>query len=384
MYVVLDANILFGNWYLEGPHFTVLERHIKLGQSTLVVPEIVVLETKNLFKKELSKHISSVKEIDRLVPNLKLGSYVPDIETLCTEYEKALHSRFVELGVDVIAHSDIPHSSVVSRALAIRKPFRKSDKGYRDTLLWEVILNKVANSNSITFLITNNHKDFGHKNKRQLHPDLTDDLVKHNLAPESVRLYTNLKEFLDDQIVPHLERVTKEILGELRQGQYKSFSIDDWFGENRSIFIKSSDKWIEDLLSSTTELENPEVTYIENPEKISVEDARNLDDDRVYLDATALADVVVDVFIFKSDYYQISEEYTLDIMDEDWNKHYMWAQMILRLPISFSLVFNILEEKVEEFEINPMQEIFGWCKNCGAPILSDAAEECPECGKRFF
>lgn len=384
MYVVLDTNILFDNWYLEGPNFTVLERHIKLGQSSLVVPEVVVLETKNLFKKQLLKHIKSAKEIDRLVPNLKLGSHIPDIEILCAEYEKALHSRFVELGVEVISHSDIPHSSIMSRSLAVRKPFRESDKGYRDTLLWEVILTKLANNKTKTFFITNNLKDFGQKNKRQLHPDLVDDVVMHKLMPDSVCLYTNLKELLDDQIVPHLEKVTKEILEELKRGHYKSFSLNDWFIENRNSFISSSDKWIENLLSSTSEFENPEVSYIEDPEKITVENAYNFDDDRVYLDVTALTDVVVDIFIFKSDYYWISEEYNLLIMEEDWNKHYMWAQLILRLPISFSIIFNILEEKIEEFEINPIEECYGWCHSCGAPILSDAAESCTECGKSFF
>lgn len=385
MYVVLDTNVLYGNWYLEGTNFKLLERHIKLGQSNLVIPEIVVLETKSLFRKQLSKHVVSAREIERLAPNLKLSSYIPSIDELCMQYEKALHSRLDELGAVVISHSDIPHEAIVSRALAVRKPFRDSDKGYRDTLLSEVVLNNVANRDSPTYLITNNHKDFGDKKiRRQLHSDLVSDLLSHNLGPESITLYTNLKEFIEVQIVPHLESVTTEILEQLEQGRYRSFSIGKWFTDNRDTLIKTSNKWIESLLSSTPELESPEVCYIEDPQQITVENAYFLDDDRVYLDATVLSDVNVDVFVFKSDYYSISEECDLSIMDDDWNKHYMWAQMTLRLPINFSLILNIVDDEVEEFEINPVQEIFGWCNNCRAPILSDAAEACTECGKQFF
>ena len=58
--------------------------------------------------------------------------------------------------------------------------------------------------------------------------------------------------------------------------------------------------------------------------------------------------------------------------------------MTLNLPIKFSLVFNIVNEQIEEFEVNGFEETFGWCKSCGAAITSDAAESCSKCGKDFF
>lgn len=81
----------------------------------------------------------------------------------------------------------------------------------------------------------------------------------------------------------------------------------------------------------------------------------------------------------------IEDDYPLlDVQDCDWNEYYAWAQMTLSLPIRISIVFDVLRERVEEFEVDGFDEIFGWCKFCGAAILSDAAEACYKCGKPFF
>jgi hypothetical protein len=331
----------------------------------------------------VEKHIDSVRKLIHLVPSISANFSIPGVEKVCEEYEVALNSRLTELNANIITHANIPHSVIVSRALACRKPFRESDKGYRDTLLWEVILREVANPARTTFFLTANYDDFGDKkNNGQLHPHLVDDLVAAKYPSDCVQLYTNLKAFTDEQIAPHLRQVASEAIEELRKGKYHSFSINDWFLENRDKFINSANDWIEGLLPSL--LENPEVSYIEDPDELTVEDVINIEDDKVYIDAVALSDVIVDVFIYKPDYFTLSEEHSLEIMDRDWNEHYMWAQRTVTLPISFSIIFNVLSEQVEDFEINPVEEIFGWCPACGAPILSDAAEICPKCGKSLI
>jgi len=143
-------------------------------------------------------------------------------------------------------------------------------------------------------------------------------------------------------------------------------------------------KYAEEVFSSYHELESPDVSYIEESDKIEIEDIYKLEDDMLYIDAIAYADVVFSMFIYKPDFYLIEDEYLLDVQDYDWNEHYVWAEMILYLPIKFSLVFNILNEQVKEFEVNGFEEIFGWCKSCGAAVISDAAEVCYRCEKQLF
>ena len=91
----------------------------------------------------------------------------------------------------------------------------------------------------------------------------------------------------------------------------------------------------------------------------------------------------MDVFVFKHDYDWLSEKYDLQICEYDWNKHYIWAQIMMKLPISINLIFNIESELVENFEID-IEEFYGFCPHCSEPITSDSAEVCPNCGKPFY
>ena len=383
MKIVLDANIIYGNWLLKGPNVALIEKYIQLNEIEIIVPEVIILEVINLYKRELEKHVLSIKKINHLP--IKKELEVPDIEKNVEEYESLFRKRLSELKTVCSSHDDIPHSVIIRRALDCRKPFRESDKGYRDTLLWEVIRRKVASSEKTTFLITNNHEDFGSRKAKQiLHQNLQQDLIESGLSMDCVKLHTSLKGFIDKEIRPRVKEVASTAIEALKNGEYETFSILPWFGQNRDKFVSSTNKWIEVVLSDKPELETPEVSYIENPERIEVTDVYSIDEDRVYLEAIAYADTVIDVFIFKSDFGWIDEKYDLCIWDSDWNEHYMWAQIIFRLPIRFTLTFNIINKEVEEFEINPIEEFYGWCVYCGHPILHDAAEHCPNCERSLI
>jgi hypothetical protein len=50
--IVFDTNILFNRWYLDGPQFDLLRRHVASGRSTVTIPAVVVLELKNHYPAE--------------------------------------------------------------------------------------------------------------------------------------------------------------------------------------------------------------------------------------------------------------------------------------------------------------------------------------------
>lgn len=384
MQLIFDTNVIRDNWFLKGPSMTVIEKFITLGKCKLIVPEIVILEAANLFRKEVTIHVKAVKKLNSLISREDVVTPSRDIEQICKDYEETLNKRLDELQVERLSYTEIPHKEIVSRALACRKPFRESDKGYRDTLLWEGVI-KVANSDCTTFFITNDREDFASKsNEGQLHPDLVEDLSARGLPTESVCLCVGIKQFLNDHLLPYLQQVAGEAMEDLKAGKYKSFSIREWFIENHDQFITQLNEDVDSLYAWPQELENPELSYIEDPEDIRVGDVFSLEKDTVYIDAIAFADVTFDVFIFKPDYYVVHDKYPLDIQDGDWNDDYMWAQLTLYVPIKFSMTFNILSEQIEEFEVNGFEETFGWCKFCGAPVLNDAAETCYKCGKSLF
>ncbi len=94
-----------------------------------------------------------------------------------------------------------------------------------------------------------------------------------------------------------------------------------------------------------------------------------------YIEANTLADINLDVFVFKSNYSFLAEKFDLQIWDNDWNKHYIWASTVLKLPLIINLEFNIKNQNVSGFEVS-VEEFYGFYTNCQEPILSDAAENC--------
>lgn len=383
--IVFDANVIFANWHLNGPSMVLIEKLIASGECRLIVPEIVILEARNLYKEKISELIQEIKKFNGLV-GAEYSIEVPDIEQICKDYETKLDNRLTVLNADRPTFSDIPQTSIVSRALARKRPFHESDRGLKDALIWECIL-KVANSDNTTFFVSKNWKDFCSKGSiEQLHSDLLEDLKAKRLPGNCVCICPDIKGLVDSHLLSHLEKVVNDATKQLEQGQYKSFSIRQWFIDNREHIetLLNRDGDFGTVFHGYRELEDPSVSYIENPDEITIEEVFALEDDKVYIDAKAFADVIFDVFIFKPDYYIIEDEYPLEVQDSDWNEYYVWAQLTIHIPIKFSMIFNVLGVKVEEFEVNGFEEIFGWCKFCGAAILSDAAEGCYKCGKSFF
>ncbi|NQT21352.1 MAG: DUF4935 domain-containing protein [Planctomycetes bacterium] len=380
--IVLDTNAIFDHWYLTGPSIMVLQRFMALTGSRLIIPEIVLLETVNLFQREVAKARSQLRKLERF-GNIDTSQVIHDIDLAPKEYEQKLRSRLSELQAEIISHENIPHSRIVARVLDRRKPFGQSGKGYRDTLLWEVILSKIATVECVTFLVTNNHVDFGIRDKQgELHSDLVEDLAAAELPEDRVCLCPSLNVFVREHATPGLEKATATIVEQLRQGRYGTFSIVDWFNEHREKLL-SEDRLI-DILSFSPELESPELSYMEEIKEVEVEDVAKLDDDRVFIDAVVASQVVIDVFIYHSNYYLAYEHYPISVMDDSWNESYTWAQVELSLPIAFSLVFNLLTETVEAFETSDIPEILGFCHLCGEAIVNDAAETCTACGRSLI
>jgi hypothetical protein len=96
------------------------------------------------------------------------------------------------------------YEAIVKRDLARRKPFQKSGKVYRDTLLWETIVRHGISKKGFTAFVTENTRDFGGVDN-QLHNELLKDV--HSAATGmtgKIVLSRDLLTFTDTYIVPHV------------------------------------------------------------------------------------------------------------------------------------------------------------------------------------
>ena len=386
MKIVLDANILFRDWYLDGPDFRVIEKHMALCGSELIVPEIIVLETVNNHRKQVSKHCGAVRKLRGLVRGTGDSLISPDPNAASEAYQEALSARLTALGATRPTHADVPHDAVVERALKTRKPFGQSDRGYRDCLLWEVILTKVASGDDQTFLVSDNTRDFADKNPDDgLHSDFREDLSRAGLPEDCVILYTSLRNLVEHQIATGLRTAVDGVSEAICKGTYAGFNLVGWLRDSDLDLVEKCNADIEEIIG-IPELESPEVTHVEPPEPtgVSVDKAYRTDDEHVVIYATVEADVTVDGYIFKAEYYGLDDSCPLEIMDDDWNKHYMWAQLNVTLPLHIALVLDVIANEVVDWRVDSIAEAFGWCRQCGSLIFSDSAESCASCGKRLM
>jgi len=131
------------------------------------------------------------------------------------------------------------------------------------------------------------------------------------------------------------------------------------------------------LTDAFEDVQNIDITDTE------IDEALELDPNHILLKATASSAVTIDAYVDKASMYWLEEEYSLEIMDSDWNKHMAWGQITLELPLEFSIILNLKTENAESFEVS-VPNIYGWCESCRAPIFNDAAETCPSCNKSLL
>lgn len=382
--VVLDANIIRENWLLNGPSMSVLEKFIDSNRCKLFIPDVVRLEVKKLFREEVKDLVKAVGKLNKLITIARVDVPIPEAAQICQTYEQRLEERLHELRCERIRYDQITHEQILTRADQDRKPFRGADKGYKDALIWEGVLS-IASQTSRTCFITQNYRDFCESQDISLHPDLLRDVCDKGLPEDSIVICSSIKQFVDMYLSSYLNKLAGEALDSLKTGQYGKFNIIYWFIENQDSIIAAVDKDAGTIISHEHWFEDAHVSYIEDPERIEVGEAFDIENEQVYFDVTLFADTIFDFYIYKPDLYVIEDDYPLlDVQDYDWNEYYAWAQMTLLLPIRITIVFNVLRESVEEFEVNGFDEIFGWCNACGAAVTNDAAERCYKCGKPLF
>jgi len=315
------------------------------------------------------------------LPHSQQFSQIPDIAQVCAEYEKRLRERIAGLKILTPTYDDIPQAVVVKRALDARKPFTASQKSYRDTLIWETVLRKVADGGHETVLVTGNKNDFSDaKDSERLHQQLEEDVTQAGFPHTAVGICTDLARLVRERILPEITAGTDDIISALETDSYGPLSIKNWFIENAILVRDMPGDWLEDVLRGS-DFESPEVVDVDltEPVDVQVDGVTKIDDATVIAEATATCTLVVEGFVYKGDYYA-SEGVPYHILDSDWNEHYIWAEQYVKLPVRFSVTIDVVSNKVVNDELQQFGEIYGHCSSCGVPILHDAAESCTACG----
>ena len=385
MIVVLDTNAIFKDWELRKPSLQLLCKYAKLSEDLhIIVPDVVFQEAVGLYRKEVYNGFLAVSSLRGLLPSSHdLPVYQPVVrasDEAAAKYEERLRARIHEIG-RMPTHEDIPQQNLLTRSLSRRRPFSESGRGYRDALIWEVMLREVVTKEEVTFLVTANHRDFAKDKNYELHRDLVRDLEDRGLPPDRVQLIDSVDSLVTEHIKPLLLHSANAV-PELKDGSHGDFQLVEWFKGKREEIGEQidSESFLRDL--SPIRLDEPTVSYVEDPDTVDVVDVYELDSGRVFIDAKARSEIRFQFFVDKREYYFLDET-PIEIEDSDWNESVMLAAVSLSVPMVLAIVYNPIRQEVEEFEIS-IPEIFGFCPHCSTPVLHDAAESCDECGRDFF
>jgi predicted nucleic acid-binding protein len=260
--LVLDANVLSSDFYLAGPSFTVIANEIADGDLEVVVPEVAVIETIGNFRRSIADAHEALKRFEgkwnRLLPeSSKLDQFDTYLDDLAAAYEDTLREKLKMLGAHVQPIPKVDHELLVQRAADRRRPCDSNGNGYRDSLVWETILEVAQEGDDIVFVTSDTDFTLEAEGERSLHPDLLADLEAADVEAE-VTIVADLHTAIRQYLV-HGEAE----IGDLAQ-QVRLELLNDWLQDAalyEAALQAKVDPEASGLLRSTT---GAEIEYVED------------------------------------------------------------------------------------------------------------------------
>ena len=386
--IVLDTSACYNDWFFKSPGYHIIKILIDKGGAKLLIPSVVRFEMIKHYQKQVDELKSTINKSIKDANRLHLKITPPKILAKGTQYESLLDKRLNELGAEIVNHNNISHDLILSKALNNKRPFQDSGKGYQDALIWQIILEKIAKNGIQTHFITNNYNDFGDPNMK-LHPDLCADLTSNSLPEASVQLFCNFREYYEKTLTNELANIRQQNKIAARNKR-KLLSnneackiVRDWYVQNRSTIQEQINIQELNLHSIASEMEDPTVVCLEDPEIIDIDQVSIIDDNIVLITAEISTTMSVQFFMPKSDYYSY-DTLPFEVEDSDWNDYCILGSLCIDIPLHISLTYDRKSKEISEYEVNPNCQLWGYCRHCGSPIYSDAAEECGRCGQSLF
>jgi hypothetical protein len=230
--IVLDTSILIPDFRLRGKVFQAVLHTAKDLRDDIYIPKIVVDELINKFREELQSYYNSLRNYEDKIENLT-GSHIEERRILLSEqitiYSDWLQRELSKKQIHSISYPTISHELLVKRALARRRPFcPEGQRGYRDAVLWETILQwKKFDRHEILF-VSRNTRDFADpQDSHKLHPHLIEDLrsLKHDEA--SIQFFAGFEELLARALSPR-QRLFPELEAQVNNGRLGQHELILW------------------------------------------------------------------------------------------------------------------------------------------------------------
>lgn len=306
MRICCDTNVFMADRAMEGGAFQLLFSARSRLRIDLVMPELVLEELVESFRRETSELFDDFKKLQKKAERLSLRRdmfVVPDLDinALAEKYHHFVDTRFKAIFAPL---PDTGHLNLVRRATQRRRPFDQAGGGYRDALLWETMTEMMSSNAKEDFVfVTANTKDFFLGD--DLHPDLACDLEERKIAPSRLRVFKSLKSFVDQVVTPGLERFD-EIRPTLESDTWTKFQIKPWLNKQlgAALFEDNKDEYVSHLVDEGATTMCPAVNRINT---VTIDAVRFVPDDTLLISLSVTADLHVP-FEIQWEAYEASAE----------------------------------------------------------------------------
>ena len=201
MNIFIDSNILFKDYFFENKSNKKLLEYCDEGLLNLYMSEIVRLELKRQFQKEIEEKNREIKKIIKDSQRLKIQSEICEIsiDKQLEKFEKFYNRIKMYDNFSLLSYKNDFLPDIVDRAINRKKPFTEEKSELKDAIIWKTYSEYVeTNDTSECILLTNNTSDFCEKkDKSKIHPELIIDSNRFSVVNKSFEFIKNYGSILE-------------------------------------------------------------------------------------------------------------------------------------------------------------------------------------------
>ena len=334
MQVFIDTNAIIRENFLRSVGARTLFKLSKIQNFHVLVPEIVLDETKGQYSRRLTKNIAEYNKATKSISQL-VEIDVPSIDIATAEecYRRWLCKFLRTHDAIILPYPQINLSDIVKESYRDRKPFKDNGDGYKDYILWKTICDYInAQPEPIdTYFITNNTKDFCKEEGGQikLHPDLSAQI---DAEDREIMVCSDVGQFVSEHVLPILKVKSRELLS--------TPELSDTDVRNAV-----EERLISDLHFYTTygfeglSFSNEVTISAIHEFEIQDQSITRLDNGNTLINVVGTVEVEVDGFISKSEFYQ-GEHKDVHVIDPDWNEWVVAVSQTIDTPFRLAMSYD--------------------------------------------
>lgn len=242
--IIIDTNIVFNDFFFQSADMKKLLRIANHEPITLCMTQFnygeilkkyqdeirPILKTLKSTKRDIEKHkIQGLVNFDNTKANHHVAKYKAFLDSLIEEYD--FHMIEHPTSVDVVER-------IANRYFQRIKPFDENKLSFQDAIIWESIVDYVDSEflDKVVF-ISSNHKDFGDKEKGDLHADLKKDIDEYTdfsyyqtvsdfLTNEKAELNEYINEYFTENVPYDEASLAQDLLNHLERTNYLESTVD--------------------------------------------------------------------------------------------------------------------------------------------------------------